>query len=80
MCINKFSSRNFAYVAGHTVFSGYLGFPYIEGSGELVIILSAFVGSGLAFLWFNAYPEVFMGDIGSLTIGAMLGIVCVIIR
>ena len=71
----------FAYVAGHTVFSSYLGFPYIEGSGELVVILSAFVGSGLAFLWFNAYPaEVFMGDIGSLTIGAILGIVCVIIR
>ncbi len=71
----------FAYVAGHAEFSEYLGFPHIVGAEELVIFCAAFIGAGLAFLWFNAYPaEVFMGDIGSLALGAALGAVAVIIR
>ncbi len=71
----------FAYVAGHAVFSRYLGLPHIPGAGELVIFCAAMVGAGLAFLWFNAYPaEVFMGDVGALALGAGLGVVAVITR
>jgi phospho-N-acetylmuramoyl-pentapeptide-transferase len=71
----------FAYVAGHAVFSKYLGLPYIPGAGELVVFCAAIAGAGLAFLWFNAYPaEVFMGDVGALALGAALGIVAVIVR
>jgi hypothetical protein len=61
----------FAYVAGHAVFSKYLGLPHIPGAGELAMFCGALVGAGLAFLWFNAYPaEVFMGDVGALALGA----------
>ena len=71
----------FAYVAGHAVFSKYLGLPFIPGAGELVVFCAAMVGAGLAFLWFNAYPaEVFMGDVGALALGAALGVVAVIVR
>ena len=71
----------FAYVAGHAVFSKYLGFPYIPGAGELAVICGALAGAGLAFLWFNAYPaEVFMGDVGALALGAALGTIAVIVR
>lgn len=71
----------FAYVAGHHVFSGYLGLPYIPGAGELVVFCAAIAGAGLGFLWFNAYPaEVFMGDVGALALGAALGMVAVIVR
>jgi len=71
----------FAYVAGHAVFSKYLGVPYIPGAGELAVFCLAISGAGLAFLWFNAYPaEVFMGDVGALALGAALGTVAVIIR
>jgi phospho-N-acetylmuramoyl-pentapeptide-transferase len=71
----------FAYVAGHAVFSKYLGFPYIPGAGELSVICGAIAGAGLAFLWFNAYPaEVFMGDVGALALGAALGAIAVIVR
>ena len=71
----------FAYVAGHAVFSKYLGVPYIAGAGELAVFCGALAGAGLAFLWFNAYPaEVFMGDVGALALGAALGVVAVIVR
>jgi len=71
----------FAYVAGHAVFSKYLGLPYIAGAGELAVICGALAGAGLGFLWFNAYPaEVFMGDVGALALGAALGTIAVIIR
>ncbi|MEW6314096.1 MAG: phospho-N-acetylmuramoyl-pentapeptide-transferase [Pseudomonadota bacterium] len=71
----------FAYVAGHAVFSKYLGFPYIPGAGELTVFCAALAGAGLGFLWFNAYPaEVFMGDVGALALGAALGVVAVIVR
>ena len=71
----------FAYVAGHAVFSKFLGFPFIPGAGELAIICGAIAGAGLAFLWFNAYPaEVFMGDVGALALGAALGTIAVIVR
>jgi len=71
----------FAYVAGHAVFSKYLGFPHIPGASELTVFCAAMVGAGLAFLWFNAYPaEVFMGDVGALALGAALGTLAVICR
>jgi phospho-N-acetylmuramoyl-pentapeptide-transferase len=71
----------FAYVAGHAVFSKYLGLPYIVGAGELAVICGALAGAGLGFLWFNAYPaEVFMGDVGALSLGAALGTIAVIVR
>jgi len=71
----------FVYVIGHTGFSEYLGFPYIEGVGEVVILCGSIVGAGLGFLWFNTYPaQVFMGDIGALALGAALGIIAVVAR
>jgi len=71
----------FAYVMGHLKFSAYLGFPYIAGSGELLIFCGTIVGAGLGFLWFNTYPAmVFMGDIGALALGAALGTVAVAVR
>jgi phospho-N-acetylmuramoyl-pentapeptide-transferase len=71
----------FAYVAGHKVFSTYLGVPHIAGAGELAVFCGAIAGAGLAFLWFNAYPaEVFMGDVGALALGGALGLIAVICR
>jgi len=68
-----------AYVSGHRVFAEYLLIPYIEGSGELAIFTAAIFGASLGFLWFNTYPaSVFMGDVGSLPLGAALGTVAVI--
>ena len=71
----------FAYVTGHSVLAKYLLIPYVPGAGELCILLGAIAGAGLGFLWFNAYPaEVFMGDVGALSLGAALGTVAVILR
>ena len=70
-----------AYLAGNINFSEYLAIPYVAGAGELVVFCSAIVGAGIGFLWFNTYPaQVFMGDVGSLALGAALGIVAVITR
>ncbi|MEO5332092.1 MAG: phospho-N-acetylmuramoyl-pentapeptide-transferase [Magnetococcus sp. YQC-5] len=63
-----------AYLTGHIKFAYYLGIPYIHGTGELTIFCGAMVGAALGFLWFNTYPaQVFMGDVGSLSLGAALG-------
>ncbi len=71
----------FAYVTGSSVYSKYLFFPYIPGSGELLIFCAAMAGAGLAFLWFNTYPaQVFMGDVGALALGGALGTIAVIVR
>jgi phospho-N-acetylmuramoyl-pentapeptide-transferase len=71
----------FAYVTGSSVYSKYLFFPYIPGSGELLIFCSAMAGAGLAFLWFNTHPaQVFMGDVGALALGGALGTIAVIVR
>ena len=71
----------FAYVTGSSVYSRYLFFPHIPGSGELLIFCSAMAGAGLAFLWFNTYPaQVFMGDVGALALGGALGTIAVIVR
>ncbi len=71
----------FAYVTGSAVFSKYLLFPHIPGSGELLVFCSAMAGAGLAFLWFNTHPaQVFMGDVGALALGGALGTIAVIVR
>lgn len=71
----------FAYVTGHVTFASYLGIPYVAGVGELTIFCGSLVGAGLGFLWFNTYPaQVFMGDVGALSLGAALGAVAVVVR
>jgi phospho-N-acetylmuramoyl-pentapeptide-transferase len=71
----------FAYVTGNVNFSEYLSIPYVAGTGEILVFCSALAGAGLGFLWFNTYPaQVFMGDIGALSLGAALGVVAVIVR
>lgn len=71
----------FAYLTGNTMFAKYLIIPYIPGVGEVAVVCSALVGAGLGFLWFNTYPaEVFMGDVGSLALGAALGVIAVVVR
>ncbi len=71
----------FAYLSGNSVFAQYLHIPFIPGSGELIIFCGALVGAGLGFLWFNTYPaQVFMGDVGALSLGAALGVIAVIVR
>ena len=71
----------FAYASGHATFSEYLQIPRVPGAGELVIVCTAIAGAGLGFLWFNTYPAmVFMGDIGALALGAVLGLIAVIVR
>jgi phospho-N-acetylmuramoyl-pentapeptide-transferase len=70
-----------AYVSGNIIFSDYLDIMYIPGSGELVIFCSAFVGACVGFLWYNAYPaQVFMGDTGSLSLGAIIAVLALSIR
>ena len=71
----------FSYIAGNIVIAEYLQIHYVAGSGELAVFCGAMVGGCLGFLWFNAYPaQVFMGDVGSLSLGAALGTVAVIIK
>ena len=70
-----------AYLTGNFQFASYLHIPYISGAGELLIFTAELCGAGLGFLWFNTYPAmVFMGDVGSLALGAALGVIAVIIR
>lgn len=77
--INSGTLALFAYVAGNAKIAEYLGIPYIAGSGELTVLSGAVMAAGLGFLWFNTYPaQVFMGDVGSLSLGGFLGIVAVI--
>lgn len=71
----------FAYLAGHAKIASYLQIPYMPGAGEISVICGAVVGTGLGFLWYNAYPaDIFMGDVGSLSLGAVLGTVAVITK
>ncbi len=67
-----------AYIVGNRVISDYLLIPYIEGVGEVAVFTASMFGASLGFLWFNAYPaSIFMGDVGSLPLGAALGTVAV---
>ncbi|MBF0191657.1 MAG: phospho-N-acetylmuramoyl-pentapeptide-transferase [Magnetococcales bacterium] len=70
-----------AYLTGHAKFANYLGIPHVPGAGELTIFCGAMVGAALGFLWFNTYPaQVFMGDVGSLSLGAALGTIAMATR
>ncbi|MFP3014383.1 MAG: phospho-N-acetylmuramoyl-pentapeptide-transferase [Arsenophonus sp.] len=79
-----FISAGFAlvsWVSGNFNFANYLKIPYISHAGELVVVCTAIVGSGLGFLWFNTYPaQVFMGDVGSLALGGALGTISILLR
>ena len=71
----------FCYVSGNMIFADYLDIMYIPNIGEVVVLMSAFVGSCVGFLWYNSYPaEVFMGDTGSLALGGIIGVVSVLVR
>jgi phospho-N-acetylmuramoyl-pentapeptide-transferase len=71
----------FSYLTGNVKTAAYLQIPYVAGSGELAVLCGAVVGAGLGFLWYNTYPaEVFMGDVGSLPLGALLGTIAVITK
>jgi phospho-N-acetylmuramoyl-pentapeptide-transferase len=71
----------FAYVTGNANFSEYLNIPHIPMTSELMVVCTSIVGAGLGFLWFNTYPaQVFMGDVGSLALGAALGVIAVLVR
>jgi len=70
-----------AYISGNAILSDYLNVPYLFYSTEIVIFCGALVGAGIGFLWFNTYPaQIFMGDVGSLSLGAALGIIAISIR
>ena len=70
-----------AWLGGNLVDSNYLNIMYIPGSGEIAVFMAAFVGALMGFLWFNSYPaQVFMGDMGSLTIGGIIGVGAVLMR
>ena len=71
----------FAYIGSHYNFSEYLNMPFMPGTGELFVICAALIGSGFGFLWFNTYPaEIFMGDVGSLSLGAILAVIAIILK
>ncbi len=71
----------FCYLAGNFRFAAYLQIPFVRGSAELTILCGALVGSSLGFLWYNTYPaQVFMGDMGSLSLGAALGTIAVVTK
>ena len=69
------------YAAGHKEISQYLYIPYIEGIGEITVLTSAIIGAGIGFLWYNSYPaQIFMGDVGSLSLGGTLGTIAVLAK
>ncbi|MDQ7033022.1 MAG: phospho-N-acetylmuramoyl-pentapeptide-transferase [Desulfonauticus sp.] len=71
----------FVYVTGHVHLAKYLQITYLPGVGEVTVFCAALVGAGLGFLWFNAYPaEVFMGDVGSLSLGGTLGFIAILCK
>jgi len=71
----------FAYLAGHIKLSAYLQINYVAGCGEITVFCGAIAGASLGFLWFNTYPaQIFMGDVGSLPLGALLGTIAVITK
>ena len=71
----------FAYIGGNYNFSGYLNMPFMPGTGEVFVLCAALIGAGFGFLWFNTYPaEIFMGDTGSLALGAILAVIAIIVH
>ncbi|KAA0892217.1 phospho-N-acetylmuramoyl-pentapeptide-transferase [Oryzomonas japonica] len=81
VAINAATYMLFAYIAGHATLSAYLQVPRVQGAGELAVMCGSMVGAGLGFLWYNSYPaEVFMGDVGSLSLGGTLGVIAVLTK
>lgn len=71
----------FAWVSGNIIFSDYLNIMYIPNVGEVTVFIASFVGALVGFLWYNSFPAtIFMGDTGSLTIGALIAVVAIIVR
>jgi phospho-N-acetylmuramoyl-pentapeptide-transferase len=71
----------FGYLLGNAIWARYLNYPFLPGAGELAVFSSAFVGAGIGFLWFNAYPaQVFMGDTGALAIGGCMAVLSVVLK
>ncbi|MCL2098174.1 MAG: phospho-N-acetylmuramoyl-pentapeptide-transferase [Bacteroidales bacterium] len=71
----------FAYLSGNIIYADYLNIMYIPHSGELVVFMAAFIGALVGFLWYNSYPaQVFMGDTGSLSLGGIIAVFCIVIR
>ena len=71
----------FAWVSGNVIFSEYLNIMYLPGVGEITVFIAAFIGGLVGFLWYNTYPAtVFMGDTGSLTIGALISVIAICVR
>lgn len=71
----------FSYASSNAVYAHYLMIPFVPNTGEVTIFCSAIVGASLGFLWYNSYPaQVFMGDVGSLALGASLGVVAIVVR
>ncbi|MGA0896818.1 MAG: phospho-N-acetylmuramoyl-pentapeptide-transferase [Flavobacteriaceae bacterium] len=76
-----FALAVFSFVSGNVNFANYLNIMYIPNVGEVVVFIAAFLGALIGFLWYNAYPaEIFMGDTGSLTLGAVISVIAVIVR
>ena len=68
-------------MSGNIILSDYLNIPYLPNSGEILIVCGALIGAGIGFLWFNTYPaQIFMGDVGSLSLGAAIGTIAVMVR
>ncbi len=81
VAINAATYMLFSYIAGHATLAAYLQIPRVVGAGELAVLCGAMVGAGLGFLWYNSYPaEVFMGDVGSLSLGGALGTIAVLTK
>jgi phospho-N-acetylmuramoyl-pentapeptide-transferase len=71
----------FGYLLGNAIWARYLNYPFFPGAGELAVFSSAFVGAGIGFLWFNAYPaQIFMGDTGALAIGGCMAVLSVMLK
>lgn len=71
----------FTYASSNAVYAHYLAIPFVPNTGELTIFCASILGAGLGFLWYNSYPaQIFMGDVGSLALGAALGMVAIVVR
>jgi phospho-N-acetylmuramoyl-pentapeptide-transferase len=79
--VAAFTYTGIVYISGHFNFSEYLRIQHIKGAGEIAIASSAVLGASLGFLWYNSYPaQIFMGDVGSLSLGGVLGTIAVIVK
>jgi phospho-N-acetylmuramoyl-pentapeptide-transferase len=71
----------FSYVAGNSIYAHYLSVPYVPNTAEITVFCASIVGAGLGFLWYNSYPaQIFMGDVGSLSLGAAIGLIAILVR